>query len=504
MTTIAPGTVLGGYRLDGLLGEGGMATVYRGVQLSLDRPVAVKVLPTELAADPGLVARFEREGKALAALSHPNITSIIDRGNQDGHYYFVMELVDGEDLHARLRRERPSIGDTFRIVHSVLEALSYAHERGIVHRDIKPSNVLLTARGRVKVTDFGIATLRGAGDLGLTRIGSSVGTASYMAPEQRTDASNVDGRADLFSLGVLFYEALTGSLPIGAFPPASELAPGLPAGTDGLIHRALQLRPKDRHADAAAMISALVAIAPSTAPPTPLPVTPPPASAPDVPPAAPEPTPTPADVPAFVAAEPTPAPRSAPVGVPEGGDGGTVVLTPEVARARAEAKRAPPRPPTPPPAEPPAEPEPSYQTVGGDDDGGSSGFPLKRIALVLIVLVAIAGIVFWALDGKKRKKKKGGDDDEGASTPAEVFEVLNDAADEGDRDRFDTVWADPEDRAAEKVWRLMRDENVRYDAYDVDRDGHRATVEFHARGRGGSRQGHVELRRRNGRWLIRD
>ncbi len=261
---LPPGKVLAGYRIERLLGRGGMAVVYQATQLSLGRPVAVKTLPRQLAASEAFIARFNRESAALAALAHPNIIHIIDRGVHDGLYFFAMEYVEGDDLHARMKRQRPSVAESFRIVGQILAALEFAHRRGVIHRDVKPGNVLLDAHGNAKVTDFGIAHLTGqAGDtnLGLTMSGSQMGTVNYMAPEQRTDARAVDQRADLYAAGVVLYELLTGRLPLGAFEPPSGLVPGLDPRIDAVVLRAMRQDPASRYASAAEMAAALASVA---------------------------------------------------------------------------------------------------------------------------------------------------------------------------------------------------------------------------------------------------
>ncbi|NUN47467.1 MAG: serine/threonine protein kinase, partial [Candidatus Brocadiae bacterium] len=260
---LPPGKMLAGYRLERVLGRGGMAVVYKATQMSLSRAVAIKTLPRHLAANPAFVARFSREAGALASLSHPNIITIIDRGSEGDLYYFVMEYVDGTDVQALIAGNRPAPAEAVRIVTQVLSALEYAHRRGVIHRDIKPGNVMIASDGAVKVTDFGIAHLAGGQgtSLGLTMAGAQMGTVNYMAPEQRVDAGRVDARADLYAAGVVLYELLTGQLPLGAFEPASRVNPAVDPRLDAVVTRALKPDPAARFTSAAEMAAALAPLA---------------------------------------------------------------------------------------------------------------------------------------------------------------------------------------------------------------------------------------------------
>jgi predicted Ser/Thr protein kinase len=210
------------------LGRGGMGVVYKARQRRLDRVVALKVLPREIAASAPDAARFEdrftREARALARLSHPNIVAVHEFGERHGMYFFLMEYVDGANLRQTMRAGKLSPAEALTIVPQICDALQYAHDRGVVHRDIKPENVLLDVEGKVKIADFGLAKLvtRAADDRTLTRQGLVMGTPHYMAPEQLEKPSEVDHRADIYSLGVVIYEMLTGELPIGRFAPPSE------------------------------------------------------------------------------------------------------------------------------------------------------------------------------------------------------------------------------------------------------------------------------------------
>ena len=240
------------------LGGGGMGEVYRARQLSLDRLVAVKVLKASLAARPDFVARFEREGRALAALSHPNIVAIHDRGESGGSCWLAMELVEGPSLRARLGEGRLAPREAVELVAKVARAVAVAHARGIVHRDLKPENILLAPGGEPKVADFGLAGLgRSPGAAPITQPAVAMGTAQYMAPEQRRDAANAGPRADLYSLGVMLYELVAGELPQGRFAPASTRARGVPPGVDAIVGRALEADPEKRFSSATELAEAL-------------------------------------------------------------------------------------------------------------------------------------------------------------------------------------------------------------------------------------------------------
>jgi serine/threonine protein kinase len=206
------------------IGCGGMGAVYRARQPKLDRLVALKILRRNAGRDPKFAERFAREARALASLSHPNIVALHDFGEADGLYYFVMEYVAGTNLRETLRCAKHSPADALEAVPKICDALQYAHEEGIVHRDIKPENILLDQRGRIKIADFGLAKLltpEGVRDC-LTAPQQVVGTPPYMAPEQLERPLEVDHRADIYSLGVVFYEMLTRELPIGRFEPPSQ------------------------------------------------------------------------------------------------------------------------------------------------------------------------------------------------------------------------------------------------------------------------------------------
>ena len=232
-----------------LIGRGGMGAVYKARQPSLDRLVALKILPPGVAGDTGFAERFTREARALARLSHPNIVAVYDFGQAAGMPFFVMEYVDGPNLRELERGGKLNPREAMQIIPQICEALQFAHDEGIVHRDIKPENILLDKKGRVKIADFGIAKLVGqtaVPDAALTGAGDVVGTLNYMAPEQREKPLTVDHRADIFSLGVVFYELLTGELPIGKFAPPSQVAQ-VDVRLDEVVVRALEKEPARRY-----------------------------------------------------------------------------------------------------------------------------------------------------------------------------------------------------------------------------------------------------------------
>ena len=260
------------YDIEGEIGRGGMAVVYRAVDRRLKRLVAIKVLPPELAYDPAIRTRFTREAQTSAQLAHPHIVPIYDVGERDGLAYFVMALIPGGTLGALLAAEpRQEVGEARRLICEVADALAYAHVRGVIHRDVKPENILLDAdTGRAFVTDFGIARAIEAGTR-LTITGNAIGTPTYMSPEQATGEREVDGRSDVYSLGVIGYQMLTGRVPFAASNsmalllkhvserprPIAELRPDAPRAVQDAVERALCKAPEDRWPTAAAMRDAL-------------------------------------------------------------------------------------------------------------------------------------------------------------------------------------------------------------------------------------------------------
>ena len=234
-----------------LLGRGGMGFVFKARQPHLDRFVALKLLPDKLARDPHFAERFGREGRVLAKLNHPGIVSIYDFGQTGGFYFLLMEYVDGVNLRQAMQAGKFSPAAALAVVPKICEALQYAHEQGVLHRDIKPANILLDAKGRVKIADFGIAKLIGdeKPDLNLTATGAAIGTPQYMAPEQLEKPATVDHRADIYSLGVVFYEMLTGELPMGRFSPPSQRTP-LDPRVDEVVMRTLEKEREKRYQSA--------------------------------------------------------------------------------------------------------------------------------------------------------------------------------------------------------------------------------------------------------------
>ena len=233
------------------LGRGGMGVVYKARQKSLNRVVALKLLAPERVSDAKFAERFAREAQALAALNHPHIVTIHDFGQAGGFYFLLMEFVDGVNLRHLLRSRKLTPEEALVIVPPLCDALQYAHDRGIVHRDIKPENLLLDREGRVKIADFGIAKMLGAEPSG-TGIPDTqpAGTPQYMAPEQKAAPHTADNRADIYSLGVVFYEMLTGELPAVKLQPPSRKVQ-INIRLDEIVLRALEKEPEMRYQTAA-------------------------------------------------------------------------------------------------------------------------------------------------------------------------------------------------------------------------------------------------------------
>ncbi len=262
---------IGPYRIEREIGRGGMGVVYLGVDPRLGRPVAIKALPASLAAGAEPIARFDREARILASLSHPGIAAVYGVEDAEGQRYLVLEYLAGENLASKIARGPLTIPETVDLGITVAEALAHAHAKGIVHRDVKPANVLFTTDGQAKLSDFGIARLRGG--LSLTEPQSILGTPHYMSPEQ-SRGERTDARSDLFSVGIVLYEALTGVRPFEAErleaiihriqsedpeSPSVRL-PGVPVDLERTILRCLEKSPARRYPDASALASDLLQV----------------------------------------------------------------------------------------------------------------------------------------------------------------------------------------------------------------------------------------------------
>jgi len=247
-----------------LIGHGGMGAVYKARQTRLNRFVAVKVLPPLEKRDGwDFHERFQMEARAMAKLDHPGIVTIHDFGEtDDSMLYFLMEYVDGEDLHRLIQDGQLSVEHVLSWIPQLADALEYAHQKGIVHRDVKPANLMITYEGHTKITDFGLVKMRpGRGRAGVTEASLSVGTPCYLAPEAFESGADVDHRADVFSLGVVLYEMLTGMVPRGAWLPPSQCRIGIDPRFDAIVYRALQTSRENRHQQIAELGAEVLAIA---------------------------------------------------------------------------------------------------------------------------------------------------------------------------------------------------------------------------------------------------
>ncbi|PCJ56332.1 MAG: hypothetical protein COA73_12435 [Candidatus Hydrogenedentota bacterium] len=248
------------YEIKKVLGKGGMGMVYLVQDWKRDRPCALKMILPKYATNRQAVRRFAREVNAARQLDHPGVVKIYDAKQHEGHLYYTMEYLEGKSLRAWMRdrklRGKPTVGlgSAVRILSLLCHALEHAHKITI-HRDLSPENVMLMRNNTVKLLDFGLAKLNNY-DSDLTRVGISLGKIQYGAPEQRIDAKNVDHRADIYSLGVMFYEMLTGELPLSG-KKISELSPHLPPGCDALADKAMAPDPEDRFESAREMRHAL-------------------------------------------------------------------------------------------------------------------------------------------------------------------------------------------------------------------------------------------------------
>ncbi len=253
------GETLGNFKIIEEISRGGVAIIYKGFQTNLNRYVAIKVLPPQLTTDPDLVERFRREAQAVAKLNHPNVCQVYDVNIKDNTHYIVMELIDGETLREIIQKEAPlSLKENLTILSQVGDALSHAHRNGIIHRDIKPENIMIDREGRVKIMDFGVARITNA--TWQTKVGMIMGTPEYMSPEQ-VKGERVDERSDIYSLGVMLYEMLTGELPfkgddpfsiafhhVNSEPlPLTQANPGLPKVVEKVVMKTLAKGKEDRY-----------------------------------------------------------------------------------------------------------------------------------------------------------------------------------------------------------------------------------------------------------------
>ena len=259
MDNIQPGQTIGAYRIINQIGQGGMATVFKAYHAAMDRYVAIKVLPRQLAESAEFSGRFQQEARIIANLEHAHILPVHDYGEADGFTYLIMRYMDAGTLKDRMKAGPLALNEIDRLFSQLADALDYAHSKGVVHRDLKPANVLVDARGSVFLTDFGIAKLLESSSQ-FTSTGAMVGTPAYMSPEQVTD-TDVDGRSDLYSLGIILYEILTGRLPFSAdsttslinarltmpIPEVRSVQSNVPAAWQEVVGKALARNPADRY-----------------------------------------------------------------------------------------------------------------------------------------------------------------------------------------------------------------------------------------------------------------
>ncbi len=269
MDTLQPGQMLGSYRIISQVGKGGMATVYKAYQASMDRNVAIKVLPRQLAESPEFAARFQQEARIIARLEHPHILPVFDFGESDGVTYFVMRYLEAGTLKTKMEAGPLSLNEIDRLFTQLAEALNYAHGHGIVHRDLKPANALIDNDGNLFLTDFGIAKLLESASPRLTQTDAILGTPAYISPEQ-AKAESINQRSDIYSLGIILYEMVTGSVPFVAdtplavilkhisdpLPPPSVRKKDIPEPIEQVILKALAKEPTDRYSTASEFLSA--------------------------------------------------------------------------------------------------------------------------------------------------------------------------------------------------------------------------------------------------------
>ena len=264
MDNLQAGQMLGPYRIISQIGQGGMATVYKAYQPSMDRNVAIKVLPSQLAQSPEFAKRFQQEARTIARLEHAHILPVFDYGESDGITYFVMRYLEAGTLKDRMEAGRPlPLQEIDRIFTQLSDALGYAHSHGVVHRDLKPANALIDSQGDLFLTDFGIAKILESASPRLTQTDAIMGTPAYISPEQ-AQAQTVDQRSDIYSFGIILYEMVTGRVPFVAdtplavilkhlsdpLPLPSTIRSDIPEGIEKVILKALAKNPDDRFASA--------------------------------------------------------------------------------------------------------------------------------------------------------------------------------------------------------------------------------------------------------------
>jgi serine/threonine-protein kinase len=251
---------IGEFEIVRKIGEGGLAEIYLARQKSLNRDIAIKVLHPRITQDEEIVKRFERESITLARMSHPNIVHVIDRGEDNGRLYFAMQYVAGTNFREVLSNAGWSVERKLAIIIQVLKGLDYAHKNGVIHRDIKPANILIDPEENALVADFGIAQLLEKESAERTESGVIMGTYAYMSPEQKIDSTLVDHTTDIYAMGIMLYEVLTGKKPVGRYQLPSEVNAQLPKGYDDIVVKALADSPVDRYQKAVEMKDELLAL----------------------------------------------------------------------------------------------------------------------------------------------------------------------------------------------------------------------------------------------------